>query len=209
MNQAVEPKSRTQKRGLERRKLLVDTAKRLLDSKDISELSLADLAKESDIPLSSIYHFYPHIHDVYAALTQQFGEQLAAHLLPDMQPPSASSWMALLDQIIEGCAFFYQQHDSYAQLILSGKAPFQIKQTDRRQDNALAQQFVALLSNYFEFPRIPDIDTIVFNAVEIVDLMLSLDYTRNARLTEAGIEEAKRAGKAYLRSYLPEYLPLR
>lgn len=198
--------ARTQRRGLERRRLILDTTLALLATHSPDELTLADIAKSSAVPLSSLYHFYPSLLEVYSELTQRFGTDLSTFLTSHSQPQAYADWSMTLSAAIEACAAFYQSHPGYAQLILSGKAPYQIKQSDREQDGHLARQYLELLNTLYLLPAIPNLDRILFHATEIIDLMLSLDYIKYGTLSPEGILEAKRASKAYLRTYLPELL---
>jgi len=50
---------------------------------------------------------------------------------------------------------------------------------------------------------------VFFYTTEIVDLMFMLSVNKHGRITDEMAEEAKRAGVAYLRQYLPEFLPRR
>ena len=45
--------------------------------------------------------------------------------------------------------------------------------------------------------------------VEIVDLMMSLSVIRHGVITRKMLNEAQKAGRSYLREYLPDVLPLR
>ena len=107
---------------------------------------------------------------------------------------------------LDSTAEFYRQNPAYQQLILSGRAPAQLKSADREGDTRLAQTILEMAHAKFELPKIPKLNEIFFNAVEVGDLFLSLDLMRNEKITQAGVEEAKRACKSYLRTYLPEIL---
>jgi hypothetical protein len=65
------------------------------------------------------------------------------------------------------------------------------------------------MSRHFEVPRFPRQNEVFFYVTEIVDLMFTLSVIKHDRITEDMVAEAKKAGKAYLRIYLPEELPKR
>ncbi len=193
-------------KGNERRRLVMAATRKLLAQGPLEEITLAQIASETGIPISSLYHFYPNILNIYGDLTRQFSEELGSYLLKDMGKLQPDSWQQLMRATIQSCAHFYRTNPDYQQLILSGKAPAQVKGTDREGDARLAQLLLASIGNFFELPKVAKIEDIFFNAVEIVDLFLSLDVQRHSQITEQGIEEANRACIAYLRSYLPEVL---
>jgi len=208
MNKAA---STRREKGNERRKLILSVTKDLLAQRPLEDLSLAEIASSAKIPVSSLYHFYPNILSVYSDLMLKFADELGEHLLQDMASgemttASPKSWQQLVNSGIESCAQFYQLEPAYQQLVLSGKAPAQVKSTDREGDARLAQVFLSFMGQAFELPKIPNIDAIFFNAIEVVDLFLSLDVMKNEQITASGVNEAKRACLSYLRSYLPDVL---
>ena len=172
--------------------------------------TLADVAKEADVPVSSIYHFYPSILDVYRSLAELFRDELAAFLAQELQDAmrqgEVQSWQALVEHLVEGTALFYRDNFEFQQLILSGKAPATVKQMDRDHDSALAELMSTAFQEYFEWPQIPGLNDVVFNAVEMVDLFFSLSVYRYQCVAPEGVQESKRAVLSYLRCYLPEYL---
>ena len=193
-------------KGNERRRLVLAATRKLLANTPLQEITLAEIASESGIPVSSLYHFYPNVLSVYGELTAQFSEELSLHLQQQLAGLKPDSWQQYMDYAIESTADFYRANPDYQQLILSGKAPAQVKSMDREGDARLAQTLIAAIGNYFELPKIANAEEIFFNAVEMVDLFLSLDVMRHSQITQQGTQEAKRACKSYLRVYLPEVL---
>jgi len=205
----VRPGTKNRKRGQERRKRILSTARALLADTDPDQLSLADIAERSDIPVSSLYHFYRDVSQVYTDIVSQFHEELLEDLMADFEHERFVAWQALISWLIQRTAAFYQAHPAFEVLILSGKAPARIKQTDRELDSQLGQALTELFQQHFDLPDIKGLDQIVYNAVEIVDLFFSLALRRNQTLTPDAIEEARRAAIAYLRNYFPEFLNTR
>ncbi len=210
MNQSTKnpPLRKDQKRGLERRRLILKTTRALLVDTDPEQLSLAEVAQHSDIPTSSLYHFYRDVSHIYADIAGQFHQELMTHLMEGFASQRFASWQSLIAWLIHETAGFYNSQPAFSVLLLSGKAPASIKQTDRELDNELSQALSALFESLFKLPRLTNLSQIVYNAVEIVDLFFSLALRRENTLGAEGIEEARRAAIAYLRCYLPEYLEL-
>ena len=198
--------SQRREKGNDRRRLVLSATRQLLAKGPLEEITLAEIASETGIPVSSLYHFYPNVLSVFGELTSQFSDELSHYLLQDIGELQPDCWQQLVDAAIYSCADFYRSNRAYQQLILSGKAPAQVKSADRKGDVRLAQTLKAFMGNFFELPRVAKLDEVFFNAIEIVDLLLSLDVMKNSQITDAGIEEAKRACKSYLRTYLPEIL---
>ena len=193
-------------KGNERRRLVLAATCELLTEHSIETLTLAHIAEATAIPVSSLYHFYPKILNVYSDLMPIFSEELRSYLLENSDLEKSQGWQQLVDNGLEATAEFYRKNPAYQQLILSGRAPAQLKSADREGDTRLAQTILEMAQEKFELPKIPGLKEIFFNAVEVGDLFLSLDLMRNEKITQAGVEEAKRACKSYLRTYLPEIL---
>ncbi len=195
-----------QQRGQRRRDQIVSVANELLEHQDIETLRLKDIAKAADIPLSSFYHFYPNMLTLLTDLTEKFSTQLGEYIVERLANVSALKWQQLVKEAISATSDFYKENYAYQQLILTGKAPSQIKQLDRQADSLLAVGLAKKLQQSYVLADIPNQAEIFFNAVEIVDLFLALDVQRENQITAKGEQEALRACLSYLRCYLPEYL---
>ena len=193
-------------KGNERRRLILSVAKDLLVQRSLEDISLAEIASAAEIPVSSLYHFYPNVLSVFADLMLKFTDELSEYLVQNLPSSSTGSWQQMVDDGVEQCAAFYRLEPAYQQLVLSGRAPAQLKIADREGDARLALVFLTFVERNFELPKIPNIEAIFFNTIEIVDLFLSLDVMQNDQITDQGVNEAKRASLSYLRSYLPDVL---
>ena len=205
----VPKKKRQQKRGRERRNHILKAARELLEEKDLNEISLADVAARTEVPLSSLYHFYPNLQRLLAEMVPQFSAELLEHLHTTSTGFSSDDWQAYVDNVIENSATFYRNHPGYQQLILSGKAPDFIKRADRRLDDILVKAITARISRKFEIPDFPERHRVFSYALQIVELAFSLSVIRDGEIKPMAIAEGQRAAKAYLSTYLPEVLPLR
>lgn len=195
-----------QARGKARREKLVSAAAELLDEQGFEEVSLADIAKRAQIPTASAYHFYPNANAVFAAVAQQFGESLEEALSAPYSGPSTDSWQAILREAIDRAVKIYRDKPAYRQLIISGKAPAEIKLSDRSHDEQVGQILIDAVSQHFVVPEFPRMQEIFFYATEIADLMFTLSMIKHDNITDEMVEEAKRSIVSYLRTYLPEVL---
>lgn len=199
----------TQARGRVRRQLLIQTAKDLLDQRPLESISLADVAEQAGIPTASAYHFFPSINAVFAALTDRFGEELDAAIRAPYAVPADANWSNILDQAIERACTIYEASPAYRQLIIGGRAPAEIKLSDRDHDEEVGRLLFDAIDQRFVVPDIPRANQIFFHTVEIVDLFYMLSMIRDNRITAEMTLEAKRAAYSYLRSYLPAELSRR
>jgi AcrR family transcriptional regulator len=199
-------KSTPRVRGIARRRLLLEAARSLLQTRELDEISLGDVAAHAGVPKGSAYHFYEDIKDLYAALLAVTEEELlAAHRMPITARVGA--WQDVIRILIERGVRHYAKNAASRQLQIGPKTPPALKLRDRRNDQRLGGIYQEQLQAFFELPDIPDRSRVFFHAVEIADLMFGLSVLESGEITPAMSEEATRAAVAYLRIYLPEKLP--
>ena len=196
----------TQARGLERRQRLSQAAAELLEERDLEDIALADIAAHAGIPASSAYHFYPNAHSVFAAVAEEFAGLLAEAIQVPFSRDESSSWQSIISTCVDRSVSIYANSVAFTQLILSGKAPPDIKLSDRRHDEEVGRMILSAIEQHFEVPEFPRRNDVFFYVTEIADLMFMLSVNAHGRITEEMREEAKRAAVAYLRTYLPDIL---
>ena len=196
-------------KGAERRALLLDTAERLLRVQELDDLSLKDIAEAADVPVSSAYHFFANVHEVYVALAQRFQVALYERLSAPYGNAEARSWQELFDAAVDRAVHLYEAQPAYRQLIIGAKAPPEIKLADRAHDERVGQLVIDVFRRHFALQETEGLKDSFFYATEIVDLMFSLSVIREGAITPLMAKEAKKAGRAYLSLYLPEQLPAR
>jgi AcrR family transcriptional regulator len=195
-------------RGIERRRLLLASARALLAERGLDQISLSDVAARANVPKGSAYHFYEDIQDLYSSLLVELQRELIAVLERPLNG-RMRRWQDVVWILIRRGAEFYTQNAAARQLQIGPRTPPQLKLSDRRSDIAIASLFEKHIDTCFELPSIADRSQIFFRAVEIADLMFCLSVLEAGTVTRAMCEEAHRAATAYLASYLPAELTRR
>ncbi len=206
MRTGEKEKSATQARGRERRQRLIESARDLLESRSMEELSLADIATHAGIPTGSAYHFFPNVMAVYQALGELFSDELDRELAKPYQILPEDSWLKIIDDAIERARDFYDASAAYRQLILGARVPSDIKMSDRLNDEVIGRILIEAISQHFYLPDVPRANEIFFHVVEIIDLFFTLSVLRVDEITPHMTVEAGRASKAYLLTYFPSIL---
>ncbi len=191
-----------QARGMKRREQLKAATRELLIEMDISEVTFADIAQRANVPKSSAYHFYANIDAIYAEVAVDYSAELLSILsvLPDYD--DIAQWQDIVDILIERSIVFYEHEKAARQLIISGKTSPAIKQKDRSNDLILSAKIYYILDSFFELPQINNHSDIFHIWVEIVDVIFTLSQMKYGFITTSMANEAKRAAKAYLGTYL-------
>lgn len=77
-NQNTTPSRRTptQKRSKERYELVINTAKRLIGEMGNDSVSMREIAKQADVPISSIYQYFPDKNAILEAIMQSYFDEI-------------------------------------------------------------------------------------------------------------------------------------
>jgi AcrR family transcriptional regulator len=201
-------KSTLRKNGIARRQQLLHAARTLLETRELDQISLGEVAAEAKIPKGSAYHFYGDIKDLYASLLDSMEAELLAALDAPVKQ-RVRKWQELVELLNERGVAFLSASRASAQLLIGPKVPTDLKLRDRQNDAAVGRIYERHIDSIFELPQIPARSTIFFRAVEIADLMFSLSVLEHGSITPEMAQEASRAMCAYLRCYIPEKLPRR
>jgi AcrR family transcriptional regulator len=199
-------KSTLRVRGLARRDELLESARQLLATRDMSELSLGDVAKHAKVPKGSAYHFYANILEVYAGLVAVHDKALHLTIAEPIQVP-VKTWSDVVEILLDRAVEFYMRNPSARQLLIGPKTPPELKMRDRQNDVLIGKVFEEHVARLFTMPSLPGRSDIFFRAVEIADLMLCLSMLGHQEITGDMADEAKRGAVAYLASYMPLQLP--
>ena len=104
---------------------------------------------------------------------------------------------------------FYNAHAAARRLLLGSGLSAAIRARDLQIDGQLAANSVAEIQRYFIFPDMPDLVERFTELLVINDALWALSVHRHGFITDAYEEQARRAREAYVRTFLPEYLPAR
>jgi AcrR family transcriptional regulator len=201
-------KSTLRRNGIARRQKLLQAARELLETHDLDQISLGDVAAAAKVPKASAYHFYADIKDLYASLLASVEEELLQALRAPIRN-KVRGWQGIVEVLTLRGVAFLTRHKASLQLQVGPKTPIDLKLRDRQNDAALGSIYERHIDSVFELPSIPNRGAIFFRAVEIADLMFMLSVLEHGRITSAMAAEASLAMCAYLRCYIPAKLPRR
>jgi AcrR family transcriptional regulator len=193
-------------RGIERRKRLLNSARVLLGTRALDEITLGDVAAHAKVPKGSAYFFYADIEDLYGSLLTLIQQELVDNLKRPIRS-RIRSWQDVISAVNARGMEFYQHNPAAQQLQIGPKTSPELKLRDRQSDVAIGQIYEQHVEAFFELPALPDRSRVFFRAVEIADLMFGLSVLENGSITPAMCAEADRAAIGYLASYLPATLP--
>lgn len=195
--------------GILRRKRLLQAARALLASRELDELSLADVARAARIPKGSAYHYYDNVMDLYVQLLLVMEEEMLADVSRPIRGPAPRTWLEVIAALIRRGAVYFSTHRAARQLMIGPKTPPELKLRDRQSDARIGKLFEQQAGLWFILPPRPERSVIFFRAVEIADLMFSLSMLEHGTITAEMTEEAVRAVSGYLLTHFPQTLKRR
>lgn len=199
----------TSQQGRTRRLQLLAAARELLEQRQPEEVSFADVCERAGIPRASAYHFFPNIQSVFLGLRLVHAHAMldAVQNLPSVQ---GESWRDYFFRLVDRGFEVMRAEPAATKLIYGGLGGMlEAQQLGRELDARLARITLEGMASRFQLPEWPEREAIVAIAFTILDSIFRLSYRRHGAITAWMVEEAKRAAIAYLRNYLPEYLPAR
>jgi AcrR family transcriptional regulator len=191
----------TRQRGRDRRDAILQAAYDLLCQRPVEDIAFRDIADKAGIPEGSAYHFFANRFDIFSALAKKLsGLFIDAHRR-SIPAAKRTSREALAAHFVDIGVRVYRRNPPALQLLIGGKTPPEVKQSDRINDRDVADVMYEVFTQHFELPDTAAVQDAFYYFIEITDLVLTLSMIEHGRITAAMIREAKRAGVAYLSTY--------
>lgn len=197
-----------QKRSQQRFEAILDSAARLLETREPEAISIYTLAEEAGLSAPSIYHFFPDAGQVFVALAERYTREFV-DLLDQPLPPGITTWQHYVAVRHGHGRKHYNAHPAARRLLLGSGLSATIRARDLDNDRVIAERSTAELTGLFDIAPSDDLIERFTELLVINDAIWTLSVHRHGTITDAYEEQARRAREAYARTFLPEYLPLR
>jgi AcrR family transcriptional regulator len=192
----------TRKPGRERRQLLLQAAYDLLCEQPVEDISFRDIAKRAGVPEGSAYHFFANRFDIFSALAKRLSDQFIDAHQKAVPKSKRKNWQDLAGHLVDVGAHVYAENPPARQLLIGGKTPPEVKQADRINDRAVGNVMYEVFASHFDIPDTDEMRGAFYFFIEITDLIFTLSVIEHGDITAAMLDEAKRAGTAYLSTYI-------
>jgi AcrR family transcriptional regulator len=194
------------RRGVIRYEQLLDATEALLAAHPDSDISLSLVATTAQVPLPSIYHFFPNKEAILVALAARYHTALAAIAREDLDP-APECWQDIIRRRQLGGVTFLNAHPSALRLFMGAGVSAQVRTLDLQGNASLSALRAAEFRRWFDCSAIPDLELRLAIAIGIMDGIWAISWSRHGRITQDFVNESIRASVAYLRCFLPEILP--
>ena len=181
---------------------MVQAAYDLLCERPIEDISFRDIADRADVPEGSAYHFFANRYDVFAVLAKSLSDAFVEEHRKPVHASKRKTWRDLAAHLVDVGARVYERNPPARQLLIGGKTPPEIKQADRINDRNVGRVMHEVFLKYYDIPDSDEMRKVFYYFIEITDLMFTLSIIENGKITKEMLAEAKKAGVAYLATYL-------
>ncbi|MGW3521830.1 TetR/AcrR family transcriptional regulator [Streptomyces hydrogenans] len=190
-----------QRRGVERRKAILDAAEALLAEQGYEAATLKAVGERAGIPVASMYHYFSDRHEVDAELLQRHMAALDAALAASLERPGADTLAEAVDSVIDPFLAYFRAHPSCAELWFNGRTKA-LDESVRAFDEEQADRLWRVLT---ERGRIrPDTPALVLRiAFETGAGLFDIAFRRSPDGDDETMTEARRLVTAYLATYAP------
>lgn len=195
----------TQARGRARRAELLAAAQLALTHNSLDQVSMAAVAESAGIPLSSAYHFFGDITELWKELARTIATQQASE---DLELPQSASWQELVKASLVHHQSAFNKDPAARKLMLGPHTPPDIKNAACKEDYRFGTALWLAIRSQFILPELADSRELFFKALLIADVFFSLSVSESDQVTDDALGEAILAVISYLSLYLPPQLAM-
>jgi AcrR family transcriptional regulator len=195
-----------QERGIKKFEAILDGADKLILSQGIHNFSLYDIAENASVAVGSVYHFFPSIEAVFAALVERYDREFTVIVSENIPHDEVDSWADIIWHHIEKSRQYINTHEQVLIMILGPGQTWQTRLVDTVGDTAIARAMLTNITEFFDIPDSPDPAELLHYAIRILESIWQLSYQRHGQVTEEMQNETYRAMCAYLELYWPRFI---
>ncbi|MEU4835019.1 TetR/AcrR family transcriptional regulator [Streptosporangium sp. NPDC023615] len=202
-----------QRRSLERVERMLDECARLLDEVGYEAMTTKEVARRAEVPIGTFYQFFPDKKGLVRALAMRNLEAFLGRITARLAQVRLADWTEMVDLAIDEFVAMRRSTPGFAVVdfgqVLAGPGGSVVEGTERLLDAALENNVVVadrlrdLTVELLGAPIGPDLDRMLFVAVEAADAVLKLAFRSHPDGDPELIAECKHLVRRYLAAHLP------
>nr|WP_257587915.1 TetR/AcrR family transcriptional regulator [Leptospira sp. id769339] len=199
-------KSPSQKRAIERVQYILDIVADLLDEVGTEGLTTNLIAQRAEIPIGSLYQYFPNKHAILKAVGQRHLERVNSMILNFLDThPSKTDWENLVDKLIDAFAQLYKSEPGFIPMWSNKNLDPELVAIDRENNRAIANFIAELFFGVIPWMKKKEEMMVMSRImVEVSDSVLSrwLRERQDKALADGILQELKTMLKAYMNYYI-------
>ncbi len=193
-----------QTRALQRRVQIIQVAESLLEKNDFSDVTTRMIAEKADIPIGSVYRYFPNKFSIMAAIASDTIEKVDEELTNLMESSEGlGNWEEIIDETINIATSAYLKRTGYINIL---KAMIHTPELHNLTSAYKEKMVKSLTGNFLKlglFESEEKADSVAHVVVAIYNAMEAKVFLcDDEKLMKALIVEWKIAVKSYLYTYI-------
>lgn len=192
-----------QTRSQERVKRILDVAEELFIAEGYTATTTNAIATRAQVPIGSLYQFFPDKAAILQALAQRYGEMLHQQLIDlDRVKLTTLPLSAYVDRLIDTTERFFTEHPGYHAIFMEvqGTMP-ELAEIEEDIDAQLIQDLARSFAQSDAGLEPADYDAIAFVLIKTIGTLLWLSLSQEKTFRQRLVAETKRFTFNYLHSY--------
>jgi AcrR family transcriptional regulator len=200
-----------QDRSMQRFERIIAATEQFLNTANLEDISFYDIARQADISPASVNYLFPTMAALRTELmkrySQQHAEAILAHhqVIARMRNLTWQDWMRLLSKRAQQ---EFNGNRAMSEVVLGPVLHRESRRAQLDLNVRLAHATIEQFNKTFVLPSIPDLEQRFVMLYDMIDGLWSAAYVRHGWIDDDTVEESMRIQIAYLRTILPEVLPL-
>ena len=196
------PRQPQRANGVERYNLLLQATQRLIENEGADVITIQGIAAEANVPMASVYHFFPSPTAACVALAQLHLENFAELLVKPVRKTSNQTFNSYVSVLMKRIIDYYHNTPSALILTLGSNHSWRIRQVDIINNSRLPTAIAAALEKRFIIKNKNDLQRKLTIAITISESIWGLSVAEKGRITKAYADESLKVVTNYLESSL-------
>ncbi|MBD2124240.1 TetR/AcrR family transcriptional regulator [Trichocoleus sp. FACHB-262] len=192
-----------QARSQERVNRIVDVAEELFASQGYTATTTNAIAARAQVPIGSLYQFFPDKTAILQALALRYAEKLHQQLAAIAETEQTTLPLSdYVDQLIDTTERFFSENPSYHAIFMEVQGTIrEVAEIDEATDATLIQDLANSLAKRDARLESADYQAIAFVLVKAIGTLLWLSLSQEKTFRQRLVKETKRFALSYLQSY--------
>lgn len=189
-----------QARSLERVDRILDVAEKFFIEKGYGATTTKAIAAQAQVPIGSLYQFFPDKAAILQALAERYSDLLTLHFQSfDTQEMTQIPLADYVDLVTDGVEQFFSEHPGFRAIFMEVQAT--MPELDDAADAKLIQALVKFLPKRDPSLNAEDYQAIAFVLIKAMGNLLWLSLGQTPDFRQRLLIETKRLTLTYLQSY--------
>lgn len=201
-----------QERSQRRFQAILDAAEDLLRTSNIEDVSFHDIAARAGVSPASVHYHFPSMAALRIELVRAYNESATASVIDGQRKVAAEAdprWQGRVRSILSSTRDYFNEHRHVCEVLLGPSLHRDARFFAMEYNEKAAQALLDGMRAVFIVPEVPGLLEKWVVTCEVTDALWSRSYLKHGRITDEAFEESVHLVTSYLRSLLPETLPLR